>query len=223
MRFAIVRVALRFMWGLGGIKISVRGLDNIPKNQCFIFAVNHASFIDGPVLISALPGEPGFVAKSELLDNFVSRIFLKKLGTLFVERFKKSQSAEEEDEVAAAIKQDHQLVYFPEGTFTRMTGLLPFQMGAFTTAIAAKAAIVPIAMQGTRTVLRDDTGFPRPGNIHVEILPAISANDSDQDWQAALDFRNRVREAILEHCGEPDLAHEHINPLHLKAEAKDDG
>ena len=124
MRFAIVRVALRFMWGLGGIKISVRGLDNIPKNQCFIFAVNHASFIDGPVLISALPGEPGFVAKSELLDNFVSRIFLKKLGTLFVERFKKSQSAEEEDEVAAAIKQDHQLVYFPEGTFTLSDGRL---------------------------------------------------------------------------------------------------
>ncbi len=222
LRFAITRSALWLMWRLSGINISVSGLDNIPKDRRFLFAVNHASYIDGPVLVSALPGQPGFVAKSDLVDNFVSRIFLSRLGALFVERFKKAKSAEKVDDVIEAIQQDRQLVYFPEGTFTRMTGLLPFQMGAFTTAIASKAAIVPVAMSGTRAVLRDNTGFPRPGDIHVEILPAISAANADQDWQAALELRNRVRDAILEHCGEPDLAHEHINPLHLKAEAKND-
>ena len=222
LRFAIVRLVLRILWQLGGIKISIDGYGNIPQTQRFLFAANHASYIDGPVLLSALPGQPNFVAKSELAGNFVSRIFLSRLGTLFVERFKKSQSTDEEDEVITAIKQDRKLVYFPEGTFTRMTGLLPFQMGTFTTALASEAAIVPIAIRGARAVLRDNTGFPRPGNIQVKILPAISADHVDQDWQAALELRNRVREAILEHCGEPDLAHEHINPLHLKAETKDD-
>jgi len=222
LRFAFVRAALGILWWLGGIKILINGYENIPKGQRFLFTVNHASYIDGPVLVSALPGEPSFVAKSDLVGNFFSRIFLNRLGSLFVERFKKSQSAEEVDEVIAAIEQDRELVYFPEGTFTRMTGLLPFQMGAFTTAIASEAAIVPIAMRGTRSILRDNTGFPRPGNIHIKILPAITTDRTNQDWQAAIELRNRVRNAILEHCGEPDLAHEHINPLHLKAEVKDD-
>jgi 1-acyl-sn-glycerol-3-phosphate acyltransferase len=161
---------------------------------------------------------PGFVAKSELAGNFISRLFLTRLGTVFVERFQKSKSVEDSDLVTEAIEQDRQLVYFPEGTFTRMTGLLPFQMGAFTSATNAKAVIVPIALRGTRAILRDDTGFPRPGRIQVEILPSITPETSsaDQSWQSAIDLRNRVRSAILEHCGEPDLAHEHINPLHLK-------
>jgi len=218
LRFAFLRVILWLVFRLGNIQLSISGQKNIPQDQRFIFVSNHASYVDAAALISLLPGMPGFVAKSELAGNFISRLFLTRLGTVFVERFQKSKSVEDSDLVTEAIEQDRQLVYFPEGTFTRMTGLLPFQMGAFTSATNAKAVIVPIALRGTRAILRDDTGFPRPGRIQVEILPSITPETSsaDQSWQSAIDLRNRVRSAILEHCGEPDLAHEHINPLHLK-------
>ncbi len=215
LRFGLLRAVLWTLWRLSGIRISVSGLDNLPQKQRFIFASNHASYIDGAVLISALPGTPSFVAKSELAENFFTRVFLARLGTKFVKRFDKNRKNEDVDET---LQQNQTLIYFPEGTFTRMTGLLPFQMGAFTDAIAAEALIVPIALTGTRSILRDSTGFPRPGKIHVEILPPIrpSQSNTDKSWQAALDLRNQVRNAILAQCGEPDLAHEHINPLHLK-------
>lgn len=218
LRFKLLRGLLGILWKMGGVKLKLRGLENIPKSGNFIFASNHASYIDGAILITILPGTPSFVAKSELAGNFISRLFLSRLGTKFVERFNKSINIAD---VSDALEQKQPAVYFPEGTFTRMTGLLPFQMGAFTTATAKDIAVVPIALHGTRMILRDNTGFPRPGEIRVEILPALSpkATIGDQKWQTALDLRNRVRAAILEHCGEPDLAHVHINPLHQK----DDG
>ncbi|MBT4939016.1 MAG: AMP-binding protein, partial [Rhodospirillaceae bacterium] len=221
LRFGFLRIMLSILMGLGGIRISVAGLANIPKDQRIIFASNHTSYFDGAALLSALPGVPSFVAKSELAGNFISRLFLARLGTKFVKRFQ-ANAAQEIDEVAETIRQGQSVVYFPEGTFTGMAGLLPFQMGAFTTALATDAAIVPVALSGVRSILRENTGFPRPGKIHVEILPAILPDPAlaDQSWQAALDLRNRVRNAVLEHCGEPDLAHEHINPLHLKEDAQ---
>jgi 1-acyl-sn-glycerol-3-phosphate acyltransferase len=93
---------------------------------------------------------------------------------------------------------------FPEGTLLRHTGLLPFRTGAFLTAVHAQLPVVPVALRGVRSVLRDETWYLRRAPISITISPAVAPEGSD--WNAALKLRDRVRADILKHCGEPDLA-----------------
>ena len=97
------------------------------------------------------------------------------------------------------------LVFFPEGTFTRMPGLLPFHMGAFVTAAEAGLPIVPVVIRGTRSILRGDSTFMRKGAVSVLVGSPIMPQGSD--WQAAINLRDAVRDEMLRHCGEPDLGH----------------
>ena len=157
------------------------------------------------MLIAALPWRNyAFVAKRELGDNFVTRILVKGLGALFVERFDVQRSAEHADELVAAAKRGVSLIVFPEGTLMRHSGLMPFRAGAFQVAAQADVAVVPVSLRGVRSVLRDETWYPRRAPIAVTFGAPITA-DGD-DWNATLRLRDRARAEILKHCGEPDLA-----------------
>jgi len=100
------------------------------------------------------------------------------------------------------------IVSFPEGTFTRMPGLLGFQLGAFLVAVKAGVPVVPVVITGTRSVLRGGQWFPRRGEIGVHIGKALRA-DGD-DFSAAVRLRDAVRARMLALCGEPDLALEKV-------------
>jgi len=210
-RWLFVKTGLAFLRTLTGIGLTVEGREKIDLARPVLLAANHASYLDGPVLISALPTLFGFVVKGELTGHYVPRIFLTRLGCHFVERFDTAKSVGDAAKIADALKDGNNLAYFPEGTFTRMPGLLPFHMGAFTTAVETGTPIQPIAIRGTRAILRDDTGFPRRGKIQVKILdPITPSEDAETPWQAALQLRDAVRRAFLTQIAEPDLAHERV-------------
>jgi 1-acyl-sn-glycerol-3-phosphate acyltransferase len=96
------------------------------------------------------------------------------------------------------------LIVFPEGTLMRHTGLLPFRAGAFQVAAQADIPVVPVALRGVRSVLRDETWYPRRAPIAATFGAPIAADGAD--WNAILRLRDRTRAEILKHCGEPDLA-----------------
>jgi 1-acyl-sn-glycerol-3-phosphate acyltransferase len=81
----------------------------------------------------------------------------------------------------------------------------PFHLGAFKAAIAAQREIVPIALDGTRRVLRDGTWLPRPGRITITILPPIAPPPSAEDWQQIVRVRDSAREIIARFAREPLL------------------
>jgi 1-acyl-sn-glycerol-3-phosphate acyltransferase len=195
----------RLLFRLLGIPVVVRGLEHLPPSGAYVVASNHTSYLDAAVLISILPWRrSAFVGKRELAEPLIGRIFFGGLGTLFVERFDVQKSAEHADELAAAARRGVSLVVFPEGTMTRHTGLMPFRMGAFQTATRAQVPVVPLALRGVRSVLRDGTWYLRRGPISVTVTPPVAAEGGD--WNAAVKLRDRVRSDILKYCGEPDLA-----------------
>src|SRR5712671_2298991 len=61
------------------------------------------------------------------------------------------------EQIEEALRRGESVFVFPEGTFTAQSGLRPFHLGAFKAAIAAQREIVPIALEGTRRILRDGT------------------------------------------------------------------
>jgi 1-acyl-sn-glycerol-3-phosphate acyltransferase len=195
----------RLFLRLCAIPLAVRGLENVPARGPYVVAANHTSYLDGAVLLAILPWEKSaFVAKSELRDNVITRIFLRGLGAQFVERFDVQKSAEHADELAGAAREGTTLIVFPEGTLLRHTGLLPFRTGAFQTAAQAQIPVVPVALRGVRSVLRDGTWYLRRAPVSVTISAPVAPEGAD--WNAAVRLRDRVRGEILKHCGEPDLA-----------------
>jgi acyl carrier protein len=188
-----------------GIPVAVRGLENLPASGPFVIASNHTSYLDGAALMTALGSRNyAFVAKRELAGNPLTRVFLKGIGVEFVERFDVAKSAEHADELSAAAKRGVSLVVFPEGTLSRHTGLMPFRTGAFQVAVQAGIPVVPVALRGLRSVLRDGRWYPRRAPVAMTFSAPVAPDGSD--WAAAVRLRERVRADILRHCGEPDLA-----------------
>ena len=198
------RCARLFFW-LCRIPLAMRGRENLPPSGAVVIASNHTSYLDGAVLLAILPWRNNaFVAKRELREGFITRTLVTGLGAQFVERFDVQKSAEHADELAQAARRGVSLIVFPEGTLVRHTGLMPFRAGAFLSAAQAAIPVVPVALRGVRSVLRDGTWYPRRAPISVTVGAPVAPDGGD--WNAAVRLRDQVRKQILRHCGEPDLS-----------------
>jgi acyl carrier protein len=194
----------RWFLRLSGIPVVPRGLENLVSDRPVVVVVNHTSYLDVVVLLSVMEYRGyAFVAKREFLGNFLMRMLLSGYGTQFIERFDVQKSAEHANELAEAAKRGVSLIVFPEGTLKRNTGLMPFRTGAFQAAAQAGVAVIPVALRGVRSVLRDGTWYLRRSAVSVVVGAPIAPRGAD--WSAAVELRDRVRAEILQHCGEPDL------------------
>ena len=162
------RVAARVTLRLAGIVLTVKGVEHLPRVPCVLVA-NHASYLDGLVLFAALPSHFSFVAKRELLEQPLARVYLRALGVQFVERFDARQSVEDARRLTDPVKAGTSTAVFPEGTFTRAPGLAPFHLGGFVAAVAAQVPVLPVAIRGTRALLRSGRWLPRRGPVAVTI------------------------------------------------------
>jgi len=215
-RWAFLQRAARLLLRLMGIPLTVQGASGSGPPQGIVVS-NHCSYIDPAVLVAALPGPFSFVAKSELRRPPLVGALLERIGVVFVERFDKRRGAVDARQLQRMAGAGRPLLFFAEGTISRMPGLLPFHMGAFLVAVRAGAAIRPVAIRGTRSILRADTWFFHRGRLRVVPLPPVepalqTAGGKAGPWGSALDLHHRTREAILRHCGEPDLGTE-VSPL----------
>jgi 1-acyl-sn-glycerol-3-phosphate acyltransferase len=207
-RHALVHRAARAFLRLTGTPLQIVGRPpafGVPA----IIAANHASYLDAVVMCAALPGRLAFVAKSELSGQLVAGPFLRRLGTLFARRTDTRGGLEDAAAQLAAVKACEHVVSFPEGTLTRMPGLLPFRLGAFQVAAQAGVPVTPVAIRGTRSALRGDQWLPRRSAIHVTIGAPIAPRGPD--FAAAVGLRDAVRSEILAHAGEPDLGRERVD------------
>jgi acyl carrier protein len=203
--WAVGKIVSKWFLMLSGIPVAVRGQENLEIKAPVVLAANHTSYLDALVLLAILEYRGyAFVAKREFQDSFFMRALLSGFGTQFIERFDVAKSTEHAGELAEAAKRGVSLIVFPEGTLTRNTGLMGFRTGAFQAAAQAGIPVVPVALRGVRSALRDGTWVLRRAAVSVTIGAPIAPSGSD--WQAAVELRDKVRAEILRHCGEPDLA-----------------
>ena len=199
----IVRGCARALVWMTRTQVTLRGSLAVHE-QAVVYVANHQSYLDGLLMFALLPEPVEFVVKAELERPWYLRLPLRRLGVRFVERF----------DDARGIAQMHAettgrpLFVFPEGTFKRMPGLLPFHMGAFTTAVATGAVVVPVAIHGTRSMLRAGSWFIRRGFVTVTAGSPLTVDPTLAPWPAAVALRDAARVHLLAGAGEPDLAHE---------------
>jgi len=205
-RFArlLERAAVRFAILVSLCRLEVEGLEHLAGRGPFLLVCNHASYVDVPILLRLLPIPFLFVAKAEVKSWPVIGLFVRRVGHLTVNRFDSGQSLAAAGEVAQAIEKSQSVLLFPEATFTSAPGLRPFRLGAFTTAVQTGARVVPLALDGTRKVLREGDWIPRPGRVRLWVGAPLEPEAGDS-WRAAVALRDRARDLIAVHCGEPSL------------------
>lgn len=208
LRWRVIRQAVRLLGMLTGTSVRLEGAEHLPlQGQACVFVCNHSSYLDGYALVGFLPRCVRFVAKGELKEKKLIAFLLRKIGVEFVARFDPDQGHADITRLAHQVGESTPLFFFPEGTFTRVPGLRSFHLGAFTTACQQQLPVVPVAIRGTRTMLRANSWFPRRGHIIISIGEPISSHvgEGKNLWQQALVLRDRTRAEVLRLSGEADL------------------
>lgn len=192
---------------LAGLKPRVSGKEFLAdalrfgeENQPLVVVSNHASYLDVLVVAAVFPAPICFVAKSEAAAWPLIGTFIRKCRYLTVSRQDALQAATDGLGIANRLQSGEVVHIFPEGTFTPYSGLRPFQMGAFKSAVESGCPILPVTLCGTRTVLRDGSWLPRFGRIRVVASPVIKPDG--RSWSDMIRLRDSVRAEILKHCGE---------------------
>jgi 1-acyl-sn-glycerol-3-phosphate acyltransferase len=195
---ATARAALR----LTGTPVRVHG--HSPPPGAAVIVANHASWLDGIVLTATLPGPMRFVAGEVFTHQALAGLVLRRIGTVFVERWDRQQGVADAAHLADLTRAGSRLAVFPEGGLAPLPGLRPFHLGGFAAAAAGGAPVIPVAIRGTRWILRPGRRTLRRGCVDIVVGPPI--HPAGTDWRAAIELRDTAHATILRHCGEPDLA-----------------
>ncbi len=137
--------------------VKVTGLEKIDKSKAHVYAVNHASALDIPVLYVNLPFQFRIAFKKELLSYPVIGWQLTRSGQICIDQQNPSRSVGSIRTALKGLKAGMPLVIFPEGGRTPDGEIKPFLPGAFFLAIKAQVDIVPVALVGTYELLPMDT------------------------------------------------------------------
>ena len=182
---------------LSGIRIEVQGGENILGGRAAVYAANHSSSIEPPVVFFALKSlfpQLSILYKAELRRAPVLVWVFDAAGFVPLERANRGQSLPAVDRAAKMLAAGRSFVIFPEGTRSRTGELLPFKKGGFVMAIQAQVPVVPVAVSGASGLLKRGSWVIRSGTIRVEFAPPIPT--AGLTFAERTELAERVREGI---------------------------
>jgi 1-acyl-sn-glycerol-3-phosphate acyltransferase len=176
--------------------LQVTGLEKIDTSKPHVYAANHGSAIDIPVLYVHLPFQFRIAFKKELLSYPIVGWQLKRSGQVCIDQQNPSHSISSIRAALKGLKEGLPLVIFPEGGRTPDGEIKPFLQGAFFLAIKAQVDIVPVALVGTFELLPMNTYHIQCRPLEMRVGEPIStAGMTMRDLEAV---SNKVK-AALEH------------------------
>jgi 1-acyl-sn-glycerol-3-phosphate acyltransferase len=184
----------RIVLAVSGVRVSVKGLQNLTADGSRIYISNHQSLFDIPVLMACLPVQYRWLAKAELFKIPIFGRAMQRTGYISIDRSNRKAAYKSLRSAAATIKRGTSVIIFPEGTRNHEAAIGPFKMGGFVLAVESGAPIVPMVLHGTRNIMPTKQLRISPGKVEVEILEAIPTAQYNRKNKAEL--MQRVHRAI---------------------------
>jgi 1-acyl-sn-glycerol-3-phosphate acyltransferase len=199
----------RLMLTMAFVPVRVEGREVLNQRETsgpWIFAPNHSSYLDILISLACLPPDVRFVTKGEVRDMPFFSTMARQSGQFSFDRSDPQARIRQAEQVNAALDKGESVVIYPEGTFTANTGIRPFQLGAFKSAVDTQRPICPVSVRGARRILRDKTKLPRPGRVTLIFGPLVSPDGAaGDDWHEIVRLRDTTRSIIAGNTGEPLL------------------
>lgn len=160
-----------------GVRYRVVGAEKLDPHSSYVLVSNHASYMDTPAVLSAIPLQFRFFAKKGLFSIPFLGWHLARAGHLPVVRGDARASLKSMSEGARLLREKGgSMLLFPEGGRTEV-GMRPFKEGAAYIAIKAGVPAVPVGLINTRGVLPMHSMLVRPGTIEIHIGDPIETKN----------------------------------------------
>ncbi len=173
---------------LSGARLEVRGVENLEPGRSYLFAVNHQSQLDIPVVFQGLPMNLRFLVKDELRRIPLLSWYISAMGMVYIDRKDRPRALRHMEKMTASLQEGACFVTYPEGSRSRDGEIRRFKSGALVPALEAQVPVVPVALEGVDRVLPPGTLAFRPGRIQLAIGMPIAA-----DGLTPLDRRSFAR------------------------------
>ncbi len=179
-----------------GIRVRIEGVEHLQGLPSGVYAANHLSALDIPVLYSSIPGQFRIMAKRELFRYPFLGWYLKRSGQIPIVYGDAHASLKSLNRAGDALRKGMPLMVFPEGGRSATGQLQPFMGGAFFVAIRAQVPVVPMAIVGTYEMLPINSFHMLSGEVALVIgepIPTAGLKLRDMEKLSA-----RVKQAIAE-------------------------
>ena len=198
----IVQWGLKCVAFISGVKLTVIGEENVPRDEPVLYIGNHRSFFDVVVTYARCPGLTGYIAKDGVNKVPIFRIWMKRLHCIFLKRDDMKEGLKVILKAIEYVKSGISICIFPEGTRNKdrdnPTSLLPFKEGSFKIASKTGCKIVPMALIGTADILENH--FPWIHSTDIKLIYGepidVSALDKDQQKHVGAYCQTVVDELI---------------------------
>lgn len=167
----IVQAGFKVVIFFSGVKLTVIGDENIPKDEPVLYIGNHRSFFDIVLTYARCPGLTGYVAKKELLKVPLLSTWMKFLYCLFLDRKDIKQGLKTILTAIEHVKNGISIMIFPEGTRNEnpdQTELLPFHEGSFKIATKTGCPIIPVSIVNSSAIFEDHFPKVKPSHVIIE-------------------------------------------------------
>ncbi len=180
-----------------GVRIKVKGSENVKPGQPYLIMANHSSFIDIPVLFRAIKLPHYYIAKKELKKIPFLGWYVSAAGMIWIDRSNRIKATESLMKAAALVKGGRNLVIFPEGTATRTGEMGEFKKGGFHLAFNSGATILPVRIRGTRKIWPRGNMFNLSGGT-AEVIIGKGIDASQYAGRAVDELSTEVRQLIVD-------------------------
>ena len=183
-----------------GMKIKVRGQENLAADQSYVFISNHRSYLDTAMMFAYTGKKMGVIAKKEMLKLPVAGKFMKYVNVVAIDRTDQESAINTMKNAAEKLRSGISFGVFAEGTRAFPNELLPFKKGGFYMAIDTGFPIVPVAMKNTDYAMGKKQNLANPATCEMVLLPPIETKNLTHEKDLT-DLMIRVRGAIAEELG----------------------
>jgi 1-acyl-sn-glycerol-3-phosphate acyltransferase len=198
------RLWARLILATTGVRVHTHGVPPPPAEQSYVFASNHQSTYDIPVLFWTMPHQLRIIAKASLGSFPFLGWHLRRAGHLLVDR--DNPGAGVLKKMRRMIGQGASLIVFPEGTRSRTGRVARFKGGVFLLAIESGLPIVPISVSGSRHVMLKGRLMTEPGDVDVTVHEPIPTVGLTREDARALADRVQAVVASAVVADEPEAA-----------------
>lgn len=179
-----------------GVRVVVKGLENLESDENYVFISNHRSYLDTATLYAFAGKRIGLVAKKELLKIPIFGYGMGIANVIAIDRSNPEKARRSMDRARDLLSGGSSFGVFAEGTRAMPGEVLPFKKGAIHLAFQTGAAIIPVAFRNTDLLMGKGTGVAYSGTIEMVLLPPveISGMNAKADLMRVL---NSVRGAVV--------------------------
>ncbi len=197
----IVRGAFKASMWPGGMKYTVLGTENVPKDTPVLYAANHRSLLDAALGYIAVPNLTGFVAKKEIRKVPFLNLWMYNVNCLFLDRSDIKAGLKVILTCIDYIKEDYSIFIAPEGTRSHDKDPLPFKDGSLKPAQKTGCPIIPVAITGTDDLFENHKPWLRKTKVILEFGKPIYLNELDPEIQKhpGAYVREKVMELLAGH------------------------